>query len=107
MAKHSNEANRWYGLEKWKRKRKRQLKAHPLCKLCLDKSLVVPASVVDHVEPHRGDKYKFDNGALQSLCQHCHDSVKHTIEVRGYSTEIGLDGWPVDRDHPCYVRQRR
>ena len=98
----SDEANRWYGLGWWKKRRLMQLKAHPLCKLCLDRSIVVPASVVDHVEPHGGKWLKFRLGRLQSLCPACHDSIKRTVEVRGYSTEIGLDGWPIDARHPCF-----
>lgn len=104
MAKHHNEADRWYGLMRWKNRRKAQLIKHPLCKRCLDRSVVTPATVVDHVEPHHGDWHKFEFGVLQSLCAPCHDSVKRTVESRGYSTEIGLDGWPIDRDHPCYKR---
>ena len=35
------------------------------------------------------------------LCRDCHDSAKRTIEVRGYSLEIGVDGWPVDPTTSC------
>jgi len=100
--KHSDEANRWYGLGWWKKRRLVQLRAHPLCKLCLDRSIITPANVVDHVEPHDGLWRKFRWGKLQSLCGPCHDSVKRTQEARGYSTAIGPDGWPVDPKHPCY-----
>jgi hypothetical protein len=106
MAKHTNVANAWYGLARWKKRRKAQLRQHPLCALCLQRLLVVPATVVDHVEPHQGDRHKFEFGKLQSLCALCHDSVKHTIESRGYSIEIGLDGWPIDKlHHPAYARK--
>jgi 5-methylcytosine-specific restriction endonuclease McrA len=105
MAVHQNEANQWYGLMRWKKRRKVQLRRHPLCKSCLEsRGLVVPAAVVDHVIPHGGDRHKFEFGALQSLCKPCHDSVKHTIEQRGYSTEIGIDGWPIDERHPCWKK---
>jgi hypothetical protein len=106
MAKHQNESDRWYGLLRWKKRRAAQLKAHPLCVFCLEyRQLVVPATTVDHVEAHAGDRYKFEFGALQSLCTSCHDSIKRTIEQRGYSTEIGVDGWPVDKGHPCYAKR--
>ena len=106
--KHVNdEANRWYGLMRWKKRRAAQLRQHPLCKLCMDKRLVVPATVADHVVPHQGVRQLFEFGELQSLCAACHDSIKRTVEQRGYSTEIGLDGWPVDRDHPCYQGRGR
>jgi hypothetical protein len=106
MAKHHNEADRWYGLLRWKKRRRVQLVKHPLCKFCLEqRHLVTPATTVDHVEPHQGDRYKFEYGELQSLCTECHDSIKRTIELRGYSTEIGLDGWPTDRNHPAYTKR--
>lgn len=102
MGKHYNENDRWYGLLRWKKRRKAQLRAHPLCAIHLRKSEVVPATTVDHVDPHYGDRHKFEYGALQSLCTPCHDSIKKIVEQRGYSTEIGPDGWPTDKNHPCW-----
>jgi len=99
----SEEANRWYGLMWWKKRRVVQLRQHPLCQICLTQySLVTPASVVDHCEPHHGDWQLFRFGRLQSLCAPCHDSIKRTVEGRGYSNAIGADGWPIDKRHPCY-----
>jgi hypothetical protein len=106
MAKHHNEADRWYGLLRWKKRRRAQLVKHPLCRMCLERQhLVTPATTVDHIEPHQGDRHKFEYGELQSLCTECHDSIKRTIENRGYSTAIGLDGWPSDPAHPCYSKR--
>jgi hypothetical protein len=105
MGKHSNiEVDRWYGLMRWKKRRAAQLRAHPLCAECLKRNLVVPATVVDHIEPHHGDRRAFEFGKLQSLCASCHDSIKRTIELRGYDTTIGIDGYPTDPNHPCYKR---
>jgi 5-methylcytosine-specific restriction enzyme A len=70
--------------------------------MCLARGLSVPATVADHVEPHHGDWNAFVLGKLQSLCKPCHDSAKRTQELRGYSTEIGVDGWPTDPNHPAY-----
>ena len=96
----------WYGRRWWRNRALRQLREHPLCRLCLElKGLIVPAEVADHIEPHVGDWQRFRHGALQSLCRDCHDSAKRTIEVRGYSLEIGVDGWPVDPRHPAYGRR--
>ena len=93
----------WYGRQFWRERALRQLQQHPLCRLCLEhKGLVVPATVADHVEPHGGNYQRFKFGALQSLCEGCHNSSKRMIEGRGYSPEIGVDGWPVDRRHPCW-----
>lgn len=42
-----------------------------------------PATVADHIEPHRDDYAKFWFGALQSLCAACHDIKKQRQEARG------------------------
>lgn len=62
----------------------------------------VRATVVDHVEPHRGNRYRFLSGPFQSLCAHHHNTTKQSQERLGYSSEIGPDGFPVDRRHPFY-----
>jgi 5-methylcytosine-specific restriction protein A len=70
--------------------------------MCLQRGLTVPATVADHITPHRGDWNAFLLGPLQSLCKSCHNSTKRTVELRGYSPEIGPDGWPVDPNHPAW-----
>jgi len=62
---------------------------------------VTPATIADHVEPHKGDVIKFWFGALQSLCKQCHDSPKRNVELHGYHDAIGDDGWPLDPKHPA------
>jgi 5-methylcytosine-specific restriction enzyme A len=94
--------HQWYGLMRWKKLRRAQLAKQPLCESCLKRDRVVPASVADHVVPHRGDEHLFWTGALQSLCKHCHNGIKQQKETIGYSREIGLDGWPTDPLHPVY-----
>jgi hypothetical protein len=64
------------------------------------RGVVTPATVVDHVEPHHGDPNKFRK--LQTLCKADHDSRKHFLEVNRYASEVDLDGWPLDKMHPCY-----
>jgi len=60
---------------KWQKARRGYLAKHPLCVRCLDEDRVVPSTVVDHVQPHRGDKGLFwDSGNWQSLCGSCHDA---------------------------------
>ena len=59
---------------KWKRARVRYLKAHPLCVRCQLAGILVKATVVDHIKPHRGDVELFwDESNWQSLCKSCHD----------------------------------
>ena len=47
---------------------------HPLCEECVRQGRVTPASVVDHVVPHRGDAGRFwDQDNWEALCKTCHD----------------------------------
>ena len=77
-----------------------QLERHPLCKFCLERGIVTAANVVDRVTPHRGDWNAFVLGELQSLCEPCHNSAKRQIELRGYRCDVGIDGYPIDPNHP-------
>ena len=82
-----SEARQAYGTARWKRKREQQLTDEPLCVICLKAGRLTPATVADHVEPHRGDMDRFWNGPLQSLCDaapwRCHSSVKQREENAG------------------------
>lgn len=90
----------WYQLQIWRKRAKAQLRAHPLCAMCMERLEVTPATLVDHIEPVAGDWNRFRLGAVQSLCAACHNSRKRMVELHGYSREIGLNGYPVDRNHP-------
>ena len=90
----------FYKTSRWQRLRRLQLQRHPLCKFCLERAIVTAANVVDHVTPHRGDWNAFVTGELQSLCEPCHKSTKREIELRGYRSDVGLDGYPTDPNHP-------
>lgn len=92
---------------RWDRAAKRFRRAHPLCARCEAKGKVVPADVVDHIVPHRGDPALFwDEANWQSLCTSCHSSAKQAEENRGYSTETGADGLPIDPRHPFNTEGR-
>ena len=59
---------------KWRRARKLFLQRHPLCANCLSQGIVTPATVVDHIVPHRGDRALFwEENNWQPLCKNCHD----------------------------------
>ncbi|MDA9453068.1 HNH endonuclease [Bradyrhizobium sp. CCBAU 21359] len=61
---------------RWSKARRAFLDKHPHCVMCGK-----PAVVVDHVEPHKGDKAKFwDKGNWQPLCAHHHNSTKQSLE---------------------------
>jgi hypothetical protein len=101
-ARRNSPARRWYKLKAWAERRRRQLQDQPSCEECLRLSppKVTRATIADHVEPHRGDYERFWFGKLQSLCAPCHDRIKQAEERRGFSAEIGEDGWPADPKHP-------
>lgn len=67
--------------------------------MCSAKGLVVAANVVDHIDPHRGDKVRFwarDN--WQSLCDTCHNSTKQRAERAAAAARpmCNADGTPTD-----------
>ena len=64
---------RGYNAE-WRRARKAFLQKHPLCAECRQNGRLTPATVVDHIIPHRGDRTLFwDENNWQPLCKGCHD----------------------------------
>jgi hypothetical protein len=42
----------------------------------------------------------FFAGPFASLCKSCHDKHAQDIERRGYSSRVGVDGFPRDSNHP-------
>jgi len=63
-----------YNNRTWHRLRALQLAEHPLCAVCESAGTMTPATVVDHIKPHRGNAdLFFDMDNLQSLCKQCHD----------------------------------
>lgn len=66
----------------WRKARKIFLAKNPFCVRCMLKRLVVPATVVDHIIPHKGNmKLFWDKSNWQALCKACHD--KKTITEDG------------------------
>lgn len=59
---------------RWRAARKRYLRGHPLCLECQRNGRTRPATVVDHILPHRGNEDLFwDQNNWQPLCKSCHD----------------------------------
>lgn len=76
----STAAERGYDY-RWQKYRRIFLRANPLCKMCLDEGKVTPATVVDHINPHRGDMALFwDASNHQALCMHHHSGAKQRID---------------------------
>jgi len=64
---------RGYGY-RWQQARERFLKKHPLCRHCQQQGNLTPATVVDHITPHKGDQQLFwDEANWQPLCKPHHD----------------------------------
>ena len=125
----SEEAARYrrlYKSARWRGKGGRRalhLNVEPVCRMCKARGIINDGSrtmagdiqtdarrrflVVDHIEPHRGDERLFFEGSLQTLCPDHHDSIKQAQEARGFSCEVGLDGWPLDAQHPANRRAPR
>ena len=59
----------------WRQARETYLKRNPLCTDCKKRGKITPATVVDHIVPHKGDQALFwdTRGNWQALCKPCHD----------------------------------
>lgn len=89
-----------YNTKRWYRLRYHQLRKEPLCVFCERLGKVTPATIADHVRPHRGDEALFfDGDNLQSLCKPCHDGAKQQLEKSGTLRGCGVDGVPLDANH--------
>lgn len=92
-------AKRGYN-SRWQKARATYLRHRPFCISCEQQGRNVAATVVDHIEPHRGDQELFwDTDNWQPLCKSCHDSHKQRLEKSG--TVVGCDtsGMPLDPNH--------
>ncbi len=103
-AGYRKDRNRHYG-RRWETLRNRFIAHNPLCTFCADGGEIVPAEVVDHITPHRGDPFLlYDWGNLQSLCFTCHNGRKKSDEMaldRGEDRSkpsCDEDGYPIDGD---------
>ena len=97
-----------YNTKRWQALRTATFKRDMfICQMCNEPTKLTKdrrdrkAATCDHKIAHKGDEVLFfDLDNLQTVCKKCHDSTKQREEVQGYSDEIGLDGWPVDSNHP-------
>jgi 5-methylcytosine-specific restriction protein A len=73
--KHRPTYHDWYSNKRWRMLRIHWLKCNPICVMCNKIGRITPATIVDHVRPHKGSIDMFyDVSNLQSLCKQCHDS---------------------------------
>ena len=67
-------AERGYG-HRWRKARAAYLAQHPLCVECERLGRTTPATVVDHIVPHRGNQRLFwRRSNWQALCKAHHDA---------------------------------
>lgn len=79
-------ASRGYD-RRWRKARLLFLRANPLCVECEAEGMVVQATVVDHVIPHKGDQELFwDYKNWQGLCTQ-HHNKKTATQDGGFGNE--------------------
>jgi 5-methylcytosine-specific restriction protein A len=80
---------------------------HPLCVGCQAMGRVVPATVVDHVIPHRGSETLFwAEENLQPSCAWHHDMVKQHLERMYDQRLIGDADLSLDSDAAVELSRR-
>lgn len=82
---------------RWAKLREQVLREEPLCRPCRARNLVTPSAECDHILPlAQGGTDEREN--LQGICRECHRDK--SAREQGYTTkpEIGLDGYPVDKE---------
>ena len=104
---------RGYGI-KWQQYREAFLRAHPLCADHESRGMVVAATVVDHIVPHRlgvainggvveqisaARKLFWSINNHQALCKPCHDGAKRREEMGGGKPGCSSSGVPLDPAH--------
>lgn len=95
------EYRRLYKTVAWRWARQAQLELQPLCERCLAEGRIVPATVVNHRQPHKGDRSLFfDPANHESVCKPHHDSAIQSEERLGYAKGNDASGLPLNADHP-------
>lgn len=95
---------------RWRKARITYLMQNPLCRMCEDSKRLTPATVVDHIIPHKlwnarqsgnaeaiakAQALFWDQSNWQPLCKPCHDGDKQQLERTGRLRGCGVDGWPI------------
>ncbi|MFT8210866.1 MAG: HNH endonuclease signature motif containing protein [Symbiopectobacterium sp.] len=94
---------------RWDKARRAFLAKHPLCAMCQANNFINPATVVDHIVPHRlhfaktteelkiAKKLFWDENNWQPLCVQHHNTTKQRMEKgnKGYGCdETGMPSNP-------------
>jgi 5-methylcytosine-specific restriction endonuclease McrA len=103
----ATEYRKLYQTKQWQQLRRRVLLRdgyrcqHKQCGALLKRGRTdARSAVVHHIIAHKGDlDLFFDYNNLVSTCWKCHSGDIQSIEARGYDTQIGENGWPIDPKH--------
>ncbi len=98
---------------RWGKASRLHRQENPLCRYCERVGLIVPADLVDHLYPHRGDEIIFwCDYFWVSSCQPCHRGFKQSLEADG---DVALDNlarslgmktmseWLAENDVPLWL----
>ena len=78
---------------RWDREKKAYLFTHPNCEYCIEANLLVPATLVDHIDPVVSGGALLAQSNWAACCRPCHDGWVKTLERGGeYRPAIGFDG---------------
>ncbi len=92
---------------RWEKARRVFLAEHPLCEECKASGELVPATVVDHGDPHRGDPEVFwDVARWRALCKPCHDR-KTATEDGGFGRGRAAISGPIGLGTVCGASRAR
>lgn len=84
----------------WQKARATFLRSHPICAMCTVDGKPTPATVVDHIRPHKGNQALFwDTSNWQPLCRTHHNATKQHNERSGRESGCNAQGVPRDAQH--------
>ena len=74
-----------YNTVQWRRRRLHQLRKYPLCAACLQDNHVKAATVVHHLEDHKGDWRLFISSPVESSASSATTTFGRTLKSWGIS----------------------
>lgn len=81
----TQEWRRWYKTARWQKLRWSVLvRDNFTCKMCGKVDASKGGLHCDHIEQHHGNEEAFWAGPFQTLCAHCHNSLKQRSERLGW-----------------------
>jgi len=95
-----------YHTMQWRRRRLHQLRKYPLCAACSQDNHVKAATIVHHLEDHKGNWSAFISSPVESLCKQCHDNIWSDSEVLGYQRGCDINGRPY-KAKPIYIDKNK